>query len=739
MALSDTKALLTDDSEIREMREEYRDARTQKKDIRDEGDMDMAYLVNPWDASDQEEDRKQRKALNRPMIDADELNQYVNQLINDVRQNKRGAKVAPAGAGATDKTANLLQGLIRQIEYRSNAALDAYPVMFENCAQRSYGYLGIKPVYENPRSRHQELRIFGIPNPNMVTEDPYSVKADGSDWKFLYFAETWGRREFTRKFGAKAKFLSFDSEMMSRAPEWFSGDRILLAERWRVMTERRVLQFIDGPQGYHGPSLDAFEDEIDRSKLPPGSHVVGSREVDYPTVQMQIVNGVEVVEETDFKAGSLPFVPCYGKILFLDDGSGPKKQVMSLIRLARSPQMLYNYYRTQQAEMAGMMPKVPVIGYKGQFAGFENDWQKAPHEPLAYIEANFEVPGWPPSAGPMPLPQRLAYEAGGHLQALELCAEGARRAIQAAIGSSPLPTQAQRHNEKSGKALQQIEDTAQKGSFHFVDHFDAAVTRTGQILVEWIPFYYDAAREVTVRQADDQPTQVSINDPTNQDAVSAVDGMHDVTVSVGPRQISAREAASDFADTVLTSGLVQMLPPPVQPQIIALAFRLKDVGPIGDEMADLIAPKPDAEPNPQELQQLQGNVQQLQQQLQQAMEYIKTEQAKQQATIEKAHIDNAGKIAVARIGAAKSALDTAAEAMEERLSTGLTIAHEATQAEADRQHEAAMATMQATHGAMAADQAHGHALARGAAASDATMAQQAHQAALQPPPDAEGQ
>jgi hypothetical protein len=94
-----------------------------------------------------------------------------------------------------------------------------------------------------------------------------------------------------------------------------------------------------------------------------------------------------------------------------------------------------------------------------------------------------------------------------------MCAEGARRAIQAAIGASPLPTQAQRHNEKSGVALKQMEDSAQKGSFHFIDHFDAALTRTGQILDELIPHYYDAARDVTVRKPDDQPAVMRINDP----------------------------------------------------------------------------------------------------------------------------------------------------------------------------------------------------------------------------------
>jgi hypothetical protein len=47
---------------------------------------------------------KQRKDANRPMIELDELNQYCNQVINDLRANKRGIKVSPKGNGANDKT-----------------------------------------------------------------------------------------------------------------------------------------------------------------------------------------------------------------------------------------------------------------------------------------------------------------------------------------------------------------------------------------------------------------------------------------------------------------------------------------------------------------------------------------------------------------------------------------------------------------------------------------------------------
>lgn len=744
------KELKADSEELKEIREEYTLATNEKQHIREEGDTDMCYITNPWLAKDNKDDYDKRDEAGRATVSADELSQHVNQLINDVRQNKRGAKVAPMGAGADEKTAQLRQELIRQIEYRSNAALDAYPVMFENAVQRSYGYLRVKPDYTDHRSFDQELRILSIPNPNMVTEDPYALSPTGADWKFLYFAESWAKDDLKRRW-PKAKKVSFDSDAMKLAPDWIKAGRVLVAERWRVTTKKRKLLLVQMPSAPGqppAPPVAKFADELDLKTLPKGAIILKDREVDYPQVKQQIVNGVEILEENDFPGTSIPFVACYGKVMYMDIGDGPKKHILSLIRLARDPQMFYNVYRSQQAELAAMIPKTPIGGYKGQFAGVENDWQKAPHEPLAFIEFNFTADNWNANWGPMPPPQRVMYSAADHLQALELCAEGARRAIQAAVGTSPLPTQAQRRNEKSGVALKQIEDTAQKGSFHFIDHFDSSLVRTWEITNELIPFYYDAARDVTVRKGDDQPAQVRINDPSHPESVSATDGQHDLTISVGPRQISEREAASDFADSILNSALLKLMDPAQAKQLAALAIRLKSVGPLGDQMADILSPKEEGKPSPEQLQQMQQQVQELQKQLQQAADEIKTDKAKQQAQIEmqaiKSRADvaiqrmkDATQLAVAKIEASTKGGIVQFEAENEAIALAAEQEHEAAQAEIDRQHEAAMAQMGAHNDAAAADQAHGNAVAQGDAAHQQAMEQAANQAALQPPP-AEG-
>ena len=90
MARKDQKIL----DEIRDNYARYKEA---WKDIYNEGAKDMTFVAgDPWDPKD----KQARKDLDRPCMSFDELGQYINQLINDVRANKRAIAIAPAGNGA---------------------------------------------------------------------------------------------------------------------------------------------------------------------------------------------------------------------------------------------------------------------------------------------------------------------------------------------------------------------------------------------------------------------------------------------------------------------------------------------------------------------------------------------------------------------------------------------------------------------------------------------------------------
>jgi hypothetical protein len=757
-----------DDDVLAELRERFSYGTKAAAKIREEGRKDIQCVAGePWQAMDPD-GLGQRNDAHRPALALDELGQYVNQIINNVRQNKRAVKVTPIGRGASDKTAELRQNLIRQIEYRSNAQQQVYSPIFEDAVQRSYGYGRVKAQRVSDTSRDYELILEGFPNPDLVTVDPDDVTptARGIQWAFIH--ESRSIKQFRRDF-PDADVTDFTDELRRVAPDWIKDERVMLAEYWTIETSRRQVLFLKAD-----PAVGIFADTFPEGMEPSPEDIDEDHWVDAPYVCQYLTNGVELLakkgqnKRTAWPGKWIPVFACYGKQLYVNTGAGTERRLLSMVRLARDPFMLYNYYRTCQAELVGMVPKFPYFWYEGSLdAGQQVELQKSLHEPVAGIKVKPFPEGFSQSSGPAPFPQRQPFTP--EIQALEMGAEGARRAIQAAMGTSPLPTQAQRQNEKSGKALKQIEDSGQKGSFHFVDHHDAMIVRVGEILNDLIPHYYDAKREITVRQGDDQSEQVSINDPDNPEAVSLTEGEHDVTIDVGPEYASQREAASEFADTVISNtDLAGIIGAEKFTELLGLAFRLKSAGPIVSEMADIIAPKKDDEqgpPTPQQMQELQARGQQLQQQNQELTQAIQTDQAKQAAQVEiakaKAEADALAKQADTEVKwrIAQLEAETALKQTEMQEATKLQIAeytlrgkeiqaeidkreqdlgivqkeadlsHQETQAAQDREHESAEA--QASREAAEAQQAAG-------LSHEAQQAELARQAAAEQAASAEG-
>ena len=65
--------------------------------------------------------RKKRELEGRPCLTVNRLPAFGKQVINDARQNRPAIKCHPVGDGADKEVAEILNGLIRNIEYTSNA------------------------------------------------------------------------------------------------------------------------------------------------------------------------------------------------------------------------------------------------------------------------------------------------------------------------------------------------------------------------------------------------------------------------------------------------------------------------------------------------------------------------------------------------------------------------------------------------------------------------------------------
>jgi hypothetical protein len=606
---------------------------------------DFSYCKSYW-SSNYEEAKKDIDAIlcippakfkddraGRPCLWPDELSQYVNATNNNLRQTKRSIKISPRGEQAQDKDAEDRQAYIQGIEYASKAQ-SVYATAFESCIECGFGYWRVNLI-ETGKDGEQEPRIRRIPNWATVWPDPNAKESDLSDSDLYFVTDTMRLSTFKRKY-PKAKQQSFTGADQERAPGWLFGDNITVAEWWKRLP---------------------VKDEENKFK-----------------VTQRIVNGLEILETHEWIGNWIPIIGCFGLEKYQSNGDSSKRVFLSLIRRARDAQQMLAYIASQEAEEFGMAPRAPYLVIKGQVDPLI--WGSAHKTPLAYLE-HMIPEGWEPQWGPPPPPTRQPFVPNA--VAYQAAFEQWRRSIQAAVGISPLPTAAQRQNEKSGIALQKIQSQEQLGSFHFTDNFVRALCNTGIQLNELISKLADLdslpqtvvgknpkGEDVKMRVA---PKGAESEDPDSEhlpeaDLFFAHRGEFEVGISDGPSDMSQREEVSGFVDTLLQSLPTLGLPPALTQQIVAIAIRLKNIGTYGDEIADMLAPPQDQEIPPQ----ARAMVAKLQGELQQAMaEVQKLSQEKMgkitegQFKMAQANIDNETKIAVAEI-------TTKAQSLSERMS-----------------------------------------------------------------------
>jgi hypothetical protein len=276
---------------------------------------------------------------------------------------------------------------------------------------------------------------------------------------------------------------------------------------------------------------------------------------------------------------------CFGKEMYVDFGPGAERVLMSLIRLARDPYLLYCYYRTTELEIAGMTPKVPWLAAEGQLDGYAENWAESHRIPIGYLYYKPVVDGAPGQVlGP---PQRVPFDPP--IQALEMGAESARRAIQAAMGMYNASVGRQDASVRSGAALQELDNQSDQGSFHFLDSYDGFLEHMGRMLNELLDKTYDTPRDVSAMKPNEEHALVAVNkeytDPESGERMTfnVRDGDYDVTISTGPSSDSQRDQADKFIGQMMQNELIG-------PRIADLGVKAMNLGPIGDEISKRLIP-----------------------------------------------------------------------------------------------------------------------------------------------------
>jgi len=530
---------------INEVRERAHDAWQHDRENREDAHKDLRFLAgNQWP----QEIRRSREQSNRPTLTINRLPQFVNQVVNDIRQNPPAIRTVPADGTATEEIAEIYTGLIRQIEYRSGAQ-HVYASAASHAVSCGIGHFRVKTDFIDDASFEQEILIERIAKPLSVLWDPASVMPDRSDAQWCVVTEMMPLAKFKAEY-PNAKQQDIDIVRDATAESglyWTNTDHIRLAEYWKkVPAKRRLALFEDGS------TLDVTDlTDEQRAFLPDP---VRERTADSFKVVHYLMTGAEILEGPNEWAGRfIPILPVIGSEIPLE----VKTARYGLIRFARDPQQLYNYWRSAAAESIALAPKAPYLVTPNMIARHKSQWDahNVTNRPYLMYDPDEDAPGARPirEQAPQP-PQALVQESSIASDDMK----ATTGIFDASLGAQG--------NETSGRAILARQREGDVGTFHFQDNLNASLRHLGHILVDLIPRIYDTERQIRIIRPDDSQEFVPINQMMMSDSGEPVlfndlsQGRFDVRVRIGPSYTTQRiEAASqmiELAQAIPQTGAV---------------------------------------------------------------------------------------------------------------------------------------------------------------------------------------
>lgn len=492
---------------------------------------------------------RQRDVEQRPCLTINKMPAFIRQVVNDARQNKPSIKVHPVDSGADPKTAEVINGLIRNIEYTSNADV-AYDTAIEASVAGGFGYWRVGMDYAYDDTFDMDLTIERVANQFAVYGDPDSMSADSCDWNVAFVVEPLRKAEFKAKYGDKKNIddegvnVDFESDAWSNAGVWLDDETVMIAEWWRREEVERVIVKCSNGYVYDKEEFEADPD-LQAGVQAGVLQIVGERTTRTHKVTQVIMSGADVLAVNKWPGRYIPIVPVYGDEIVVEG----KRYLRSLIHSAKDAQRMFNYWRTTSTELVALAPRVPWIGRVGTFNTDADRWATANTTSHAYLEFDGEMP------------QRQPLDVGPAAGALQE-ALNASDDMKAIIGIYDASLGA-RSNETSGKAIMARQREGDVATFHFIDNLSRAIRHTGRILIDLIPKVYSDERIIRVLGEDGSPKSVQVNgqqpspvvgpdgqpemDKEGNPVLALHDltaGKYDLTVTTGPSFTTRREEAA---------------------------------------------------------------------------------------------------------------------------------------------------------------------------------------------------
>ena len=521
-------------------RKRIRAAETAMSFFREWSRRDQQFAMGTWgDISYQWPDKiqGQRLADDRPCLTINRTRGFIRMVSNTARSANLRIQVNPVDDKGDPKLAQVLQGIIRNIE-RTSFAEHAYATAADKQAEQGLSFFRFVTEWADDTSFRQRIKIKAVRNPRRVVFDPAGVEEpDFSACEYVFYITDIEKSTYEAVTGnppPEASGTSFAADTEAVA-DWFPNDKIRIANYYCVerteytlyemtdtgeaLTEEQFKTFVRG-EFEKAREIDPFVDTSDEvltvaikewAKNP--AVVRRQRQVRKKQWWHRIITPTEILEESPWPGSSHPLIPVIGELLENPDTG--EIDFRGIPRDAQDAAKAYNVEVSGLVEDIGLGHKAPVVGYKGQF-GQEGSaqraaWEMANRKPLAFLE----VEPFPQDDGrPWPLPIRNSYSPP--IEATILGIRQSDEDLKSTAGYHDA-SMGERGPQESRVAIQARQRQDEHANSHYLFNLRLALACGGKQLIELIRVVYDVPQVVRITGDGDMTQRVLVYSGASKD------------------------------------------------------------------------------------------------------------------------------------------------------------------------------------------------------------------------------
>lgn len=479
----------------KELRDRVTQWQTADAEFLKNADIEQDFLAgNHWRDEANGQDKGQAlRDIGRSAFTIDLLSPSVDLVVNQIRINKLTANFIPMGGSATKATAQVRQGLYRNIDRVSNAAI-ARETAYQMAVSVGRGYERVLIEDEDGPTFLKKITIQRVDNLHSIAIDPTVLDFTYADAGWGYAFDDLWKEEFVETYRVDPDtFLDINGIGLSddQRALWFPKDKVRVGEYFRKKWRRReVWRLTDGRECW-------------KEDAPPGSRPTDIKsKMDY-VLEWRKMTGTQVIEKRIWPGKYVPIVVYIGREVF----RGQKPKIHSgMVRPAMAPSQIFDYMESRKVDEVGLAPLPHFMAYTGQLSPEQkrivNEINRHPWSvvELTAVEDSegrqLQCAGWV-----SPSPNTAAV-----VQAADSAKDNLERVL-----NTYAPQRGAQVGDSSGKAISAIKDSGDISHAGFPDNFNRALQHEAAIVNELMDFVYTDKQALTITLPDDRTLQVLIN------------------------------------------------------------------------------------------------------------------------------------------------------------------------------------------------------------------------------------